>query len=147
MDTPITHAEQSQFEKAMDAELNRLADEDSRQNKRIDALEESLKQISSLASSVEKLAVNMESMLREQERQGKRLGLLENRDEIANLNVAMERVKTDIENALAVQKQQGARLDSLEKRDGEKWRNVAGYVTTAIIGLLIGFVCRHIGIM
>lgn len=110
MDTPITHAEQSQFEKAIDAELKRLADEDSRQNKRIDALEESLKQIGSLASSVEKLAVNMEGMIKEQERQGQR-------------------------------------LETLEKRDGEKWRGVAGYVTTAIIGLLIGFICRQIGIV
>jgi len=109
MDTPITHAEQTQFEKAIDAELNRLADEDSRQNKRIDALEESFKQISALASSVEKLAVNMEGMIKEQERQGQH-------------------------------------LEALEKRDGEKWRNVAGYVTTAIIGLLIGFICRQIGI-
>ena len=80
MDTPITHAEQTQFEKAIDAELKRLADEDSRQNHRIDALEESLKQIGSLASSVEKLAVNMEGMIKEQERQGQRLETLEKRD-------------------------------------------------------------------
>ena len=147
MDTPITHAEQSQFEKTIDAELRRLADEDSRQNKRIDALEESQKQIGLLASSVEKLAVNMGNMHHEQERQGKRLELLESRNEISNLNVTMERVNTAMENALAVQKQQGERLETLEKRDGEKWRGVAGYVTTAIIGLLIGFICRQIGIV
>jgi len=146
MDTPITHAEQTQFEKAIDAELNRLADEDSRQNKRIDALEESFKQISALASSVEKLAVNMEGMLKEQERQGKRLSQLEGRNEISNVTVTLERVNATMENALAVQKAQGERLDALEKRDGEKWRNVAGYATTAIIGLLIGFICRQIGI-
>jgi len=147
MDTPITHAEQTQFEKVIDSELKRLADEDSRQNKRIDALEESLKQNSSLMASVEKLAANMESMVKEQERQGKRLETLEKRDEISNVTVMLERVNAIMENALAVQKAQGERLDALEKRDGEKWRNVAGYVTTAIIGLLIGFVCRQIGIM
>ena len=109
MDTPITHAEQTQFEKAIDAELKRLSDEDNRQNRRIDALEESVKQFGTLATSVEKLAVNMESMVKEQERQG-------------------------------------IRLETLEKRDGEKWRSVAGYVTTAVIGLLIGFICRQIGL-
>lgn len=109
MDTPITHAEQSQFEKALDAELKRLEAEDTRQNKRIDTLEESVKQFSTLATSVEKLAINMENMLKEQ---GK----------------------------------QGIRLETLEKRDGEKWRNVAGYVTTAIIGLVLGFIFRQIGL-
>ena len=109
MDTPITHAEQTQFEKAIDAELKRLSDEDNRQNRRIDALEESVKQFGTLATSVEKLSVNMESMVKEQERQG-------------------------------------IRLETLEKRDGEKWRSVAGYVTTAVIGLLIGFICRQIGL-
>lgn len=147
MDTPITHAEQSQFEKAIDAELKRLADEDSRQNKRIDALEESQKQIGSLASSVEKLAVNMGNMHHEQERQGKRLELLESRNEISNLNVTMERVNTAMENALAVQKQQGERLETLEKRDGEKWRSVWGYVTTALIGGAIGFFFHYIGMI
>jgi len=107
MDTPITHAEQTRFEKAIDVGLNRLADEDSRQNKRIDALEESFKQISALASSVEKLAVNMEGMVKEQERQGQRLSQLEARDEISNVTVTLERVNATMENALAVQKAQG----------------------------------------
>ena len=58
----------------------RLDAENSRQNARIGELEEQQKQITSLTVSVEKLAVNMESMLRELSAQGNRLKELENRD-------------------------------------------------------------------
>ena len=58
----------------------RLDAENSRQNARIGELEEQQKQITSLTVSVEKLAVNMESMLRELSAQGNRLKVLENRD-------------------------------------------------------------------
>ena len=39
-----------------------------------------MRQIGALATSVEKLAVSMQSMLKEQEKQGKRLEALEGRD-------------------------------------------------------------------
>lgn len=58
----------------------RLDSENARQNRRIELLEEHIREIGTIAASVEKLAVNMESMLREQERQGTRLKTLENRD-------------------------------------------------------------------
>ena len=64
----------------MEAENCRLSDEDKRQNRRIDELEETMRQIGALTTSVEKLAVSMEGMLREQEQQGKRLEALEGRD-------------------------------------------------------------------
>lgn len=55
----------------------RMEDEHHRQNRRIELLEEEIRQISSIAASVEKLAMNMEGMLKEQERQGDRLDKLE----------------------------------------------------------------------
>ena len=58
----------------------RIDDEQHRQNKRIDSLEQTVKEISSLATSVEKLANNMANMVKEQEKQGKRLETLEDRD-------------------------------------------------------------------
>lgn len=73
MDTPISRAEHEEFRK-------RIEEENDRQNKRIDLLEGSVRQIGTLATSVEKLAVNMESMVKEQEKQGKRLETLEKRD-------------------------------------------------------------------
>lgn len=73
MDTPITRAEHEEFRKGLERE-------DRRQNRRIEELEETVRQIGVLATSVEKLAYSMEGMVKEQERQGKRLEALESRD-------------------------------------------------------------------
>ncbi len=108
MDIHITRAEHEEFVRRMDTENKRLADEDSRQNKRLDLLEESVREISALATSMEKLATNMEGMVK-------------------------------------VQEQQGKRLETLESRDGELWRKVVGYVGTAIIGIVVGFIFRQLG--
>ncbi len=73
MDGGITRAEHEEFAKRQD-------DENRRQNRRIEELEETVRQIGALAASVEKLASSMESMVKEQEKQGKRLEVLEGRD-------------------------------------------------------------------
>lgn len=80
MDTPITRAEHEEFVRRMEAENERLSDEDRRQNHRLGVIEETVRQTGSLTVSVEKLAVSMESMLKEQAEQGKRLETLEGRD-------------------------------------------------------------------
>ena len=81
MDTQyITREEHEEFRRLMNSENERLKEEDNRQNHRLDVLERSVQQISNLAASTEKLAVNMENMLRVQEQQGKRLETLESRD-------------------------------------------------------------------
>jgi len=108
MDTPITRPEHDEFCRRMEAENKRLADEDKRQNRRIDELEETVHQIGALTTSVEKLATNMEIMVKKQEQQGKR-------------------------------------LETLEARDGEKWRQVTGYIVTAVISIVLGFVFAHLG--
>ncbi len=58
----------------------RMQEEEHRQNRRIELLEESVKQNTALTLSVEKLANNMKNMANEQMRQGKRLEALEGRD-------------------------------------------------------------------
>lgn len=73
MDTPITRAEHEEFRR-------RLEEENRRQDKRIGLLEENTKQIGALTISVEKLALSIESMVKEQESQGERLQVLEGRD-------------------------------------------------------------------
>lgn len=73
MDTPITRAEHEEFRR-------RIEEENVRQNKRIEILEANIVRIESLNVSIEKLAMNMESMLKEQVQQGKRLEILESRD-------------------------------------------------------------------
>ena len=97
----VTRAEHEEFRKRLDAENNR-------QNRRIELLEKNGQQIQTLVTSVEKLALNMENMLKEQERQGERLEVLEN-------------------------------------RDGEMWRKVTGYVVTAVIGIVLGYIFTQIG--
>ncbi len=73
MDTPITRAEHEEFRR-------RLEEENSRQNRRITVLEETVRQLNSLTISVEKLALSVESMAREQRSQGIKLETLESRD-------------------------------------------------------------------
>lgn len=106
--TYITRAEHEVFSELMKSENKRLSDENDRQNQRLKILEENTQRISSLAQSTEKLAVNMENMLK-------------------------------------VQEQQGDRLKTLESKDGEMWRKVVGYLITAVVGILIGFVFKQIG--
>lgn len=101
MDTPITRAEHEEFSR-------RLEEENKRQDKRIELLEANVEKMGALTASVEKLAQSMEGMLKEQEKQGKR-------------------------------------LETLEGRDGEMWRKVTGYIVTAIISIVIGFVFAQLG--
>lgn len=70
---PITRGEHDEF-------VRRLEEENKRQDRRIELLEQSVERFGALTTSVEKLALNMESMLKEQEKQGKRLETLESRD-------------------------------------------------------------------
>lgn len=55
----------------------RMEEENERQNKRIALLEKSVSQINELTISVKEMAVNMGNMLKELEKQGKRLEALE----------------------------------------------------------------------
>lgn len=87
----------------------RMEEEDKRQNRRIDLVENSVHQIGEIAMSVEKMAVSLQSMVREQEQQGKR-------------------------------------LEALESRDGEMWRKAVGYAVTALVGAVLGFMLKQIGL-
>lgn len=76
----ISRQEHEEFRRLMNSENQRLHEEDNRQNHRLDTLEETIKQVAAISTSVEKLALNMENMLKEQVSQGKRLETLEGRD-------------------------------------------------------------------
>lgn len=101
MEDTITRAEHEEFSR-------RLEEWDKRQDRRIELLEESVRDMSALTTSVEKLATNIEGMVKEQEKQGKR-------------------------------------LEVLESRDGEMWRKVVGYIITAVVGIIIGFIFTQFG--
>ena len=101
MEDYITRAEHGEFCKRMEAE-------DTRQTRRIGELGETVRQIGTLTTSVEKLAMSIEAMVREME-------------------------------------QQGERLEALESRDGEMWRKAMAYLATAVIGAVVGYVFKQIG--
>ena len=99
--TPITRAEHEEF-------CKRVEEEDHRQNKRLEVLEEQTKQFIDLVLSVRELAQSVKQLAE-------------------------------------TQKAQGEKLDELENRDGEMWRRVSGYVITAIIGLVLGYLFNLAG--
>lgn len=92
MENWIARAEHEEFAKRIDAE-------NTRQNRRIEALEQSVDRFGRIASSVERLATNMEGMLREQERQGERLDKLEGKPG-ENWNVMVKSILTAIGSAI-----------------------------------------------
>lgn len=63
-----------------DEVVKRIEDENNRQNKRIEVIEDHVCEITKIATNVEKLAVNMEHMVSELKDQGVRLKALEDRD-------------------------------------------------------------------
>ena len=82
----------------------------------------------------------------EHKRQNKRIDSLEKAvEETYKLALSIERLTMSIRSMVEEQKAQGERLDALEGRDGEKWRKVASYVLTTILGILIGYIFKHIG--
>ena len=101
MENGISREEHQEF-------CKRMEEENCQQNHRIELLEGSVQQIGKLAASVEKMAASLQSMVREQEQQGKR-------------------------------------LTALESRDGEMWRKVVTYAVTAIVGIIVGFAAKQIG--
>lgn len=73
MDEYITRAEHDEF-------CRRMEETHKRQDKRLEFLEEGMRRLNELNTSIEKLAANMENMLKELIRQGNRLEELEKRD-------------------------------------------------------------------
>lgn len=115
MENYITKQEHDAFAKLMNLENQRLADENSRQNSRINALETAAQQINTLALSVERLAASVEAMTKEQ----------------LKINKSLEK--------------QGERIGSLEGQDGEMWRKVTGHLVTAVVGIVVGYIFTQIG--
>lgn len=73
MDTPIDRAEHEEFVKRMEAEHKRI-------NHRLTDLEDTVRQIGELTTSVHSLAQSVEQLVKSQNRQESRLEELENRD-------------------------------------------------------------------
>ena len=94
----------------------RMEDEHKRTNRRLDEIETANKDNNKLLLSVEKIALSTENLQKEQQEQRK---LLES---------------------------QGKEIDELKSVDGKKWRDVSKYVITALIGLVLGYIAKVLGL-
>ncbi len=82
----------------------------------------------------------------EHTRQNHRISALEKAVEQNNkLLVSVEKLAISMENMQKELKEHGERVEVLENRDGDRWRSVTGYIITAIIGIVVGFVFKHLG--
>ena len=88
-----------------------------------------------------------EALDAENARQNHRILKLEDMaDKINDLAISTEKLASTMEKMLEEQREQGKRISKLEGRDGEKWRNVAKIVATAVISAAIGALLMMIGI-
>lgn len=84
---------------------------------------------------------------------GKEIGSLKHRmDEqeqqsktIQDLALSVRDLATNMKNMMTEQQRANDRLEALEARDGEMWRKVVGYVITLLIGAVLGYVLKRIG--
>lgn len=82
----------------------------------------------------------------ENNRQNQRIKLLEEQTkQVTEIALSVRELAQSIKQMAETQKEQGEKLEKLESRDGEMWRKVTGYIITAIIGIVIGFVFQQIG--
>ena len=82
----------------------------------------------------------------EDNRQNRRLEIIEkNVQQIQELVTSVEKMANSLQSMVKEQEQQGQRLEALENRDGEMWRKVTGHIVTVIIGIVIGYIFKQIG--
>lgn len=82
----------------------------------------------------------------EHHRQNKRIEKLEElTDMYGKLTLSVNDMAHSMKSMLEELKEQSNRLETLESRDGEMWRKATGYVVTAIIGIVVGFIFKNLG--
>lgn len=85
-------------------------------------------------------------MEEEDNRQNQRIKLLEEQTKtITDLAVSVKELAISVKQLAETQKEQSGKLEKLEERDGEMWRKVVGYIVTVIVGIVIGFMFKQIG--
>lgn len=99
MDNYVTRAEHKEFRCSIEEFNKRIDERDKRQDKRIELLEQNVEKFGALTLSVEKLAMNIEAMVKEQARQGERIEQLEQKP-IKRMNAVGATVRTAVITAL-----------------------------------------------
>ncbi len=82
----------------------------------------------------------------ENNRQNKRLAEVETKvGELIDISTSIKSMTVEIKNLTNQTAKMDSRVEVMESRDGEMWRKVTGYIITAIIGIVIGFIFTRIG--
>ncbi len=67
-------------------------------------------------------------------------------EQISGIATSVEKLAVSIEQMAKAQEKQGEKLEKLEGRDGQRWREVVGYVITAVLGIVLGLVANWLGL-
>lgn len=95
---------------------------------------------------VERIKESHKRLEDEDRRQNHRIDELEETvRQIGDLTASVKELAVSMKNMTKVQEQQGNDIEELKNRDGEMWRNVTGYVITAVISIVVGFIFAQIG--
>lgn len=83
----------------------------------------------------------------EHKRQNQRISMLEKAtEENTKLLLSVEKLAINMENMQKEMNAQRAEIEEIKDRDGKKWREVAKYVMTTLIGAAIGYILKQIGL-
>lgn len=67
--------------------------------------------------------------------------------EIRTLSISVERLSMAVQNMVDTQKDHGTRLDAIENKDAKMWQDVVKTVVTGIVGIIIGYALKQLGIV
>ena len=86
-------------------------------------------------------------MEEEHHRQNRRIELLEEAvQQNGKLTISVEKMAVSLQTMGETLAAQGDRLEALEARDGQRWRQLMGYVLTAVVSVLVGFAATRLGL-
>ena len=82
----------------------------------------------------------------EHKRLNHRIGELERAmQQYSSLTIAVNKLASNMEAMLQEQSRQNKKLEELESRDGKMWRKVIEYIVVAIIGIVVGYIAKQLG--
>lgn len=88
------------MDETVKVELQRIHDEEGRQNHRLNDLEQAVKELSDLVLNIQRLTISVESLTKEVQRQGERLEVIEQKP-AQNWNTMTRTIFTTIISAIA----------------------------------------------
>ena len=69
----------------------------------------------------------------------------ENLRQIGELTISVKEIAISMKNMSEEQKALRTDMEEMKGRDGEMWRKATGYIITAVVGAVVGFIFTQIG--